>query len=484
MPDASSEKQISRRGFMKLSGALGAAIGSAGLGLFGYQAGKDPRSYTGFESQEGAAESFDHTGFTISGSPHEKVGEVVRADPRSEVIFSRFGRLMRDWDGETGLESLPDDLRDYYQAHPQDLEVDLSVRDELFPKLRADRAKYGHQFILAEAWSGAMGEVWPSGVNSPPDESDFPRGDNHGEPTTPYKMKSEAKTAELIKQVSHQFGAVLVGITRLNPDWVYQYPTNRRGFNTGEPLTVPDHWQYAVVVGTPMSWDPFYANPNYGTSYDAYSQARVIATRLTSFIKQLGYAARPHIPGFEYDLMVPPIAIDAGLGEQGRHGVVITPELGSNFRPAVVTTNIPMECDKPIRFGAGDFCKTCKICAENCPAGAIPSGEKTEVRGYRRYQIDTSRCHAFWNSNLGNMGCRLCVAVCPYSRKSNWLHRGALNVTANDPTGLSHSALTMLQKRFYPAPNPEDYYSPSLGGKNASYRPPPWWLRTEDFIDL
>ncbi len=25
---------------------------------------------------------------------------------------------------------------------------------------------------------------------------------------------------------------------------------------------------------------------------------------------------------------------------------------------------------------------------------------------------------------------------------------------------------------------------PSLGGENASYREPPWWLRTEDFIDL
>ena len=91
--------------------------------------------------------------------------------------------------------------------------------------------------------------------------------------------------------------------------------------------------------------------------------------------------------------------------------------------------------------------------------------------------------HNFWDSCLGNMGCRLCVAVCPYTRKSNWLHKTALNVTANDPTGLSHAALAGLQKRLYPGPDPEEYFIPSLGGTNATYREPPWWLRTEDFVD-
>lgn len=483
MSDSHSDKRLSRRHFMKLSGAVGAALGGAGLGLFGYQAGKDPRSYTGNENQEGIAEQFDRARFTISGPPHERVGTTERVDARTEVIFSRFDILMQTYDADRGLDSLPDYLQRYYQARPDDLIVDLSVRNELLPKLREDRDKYGHKFLLAEAWSNAMGEVWPKGVSDPPEISDFPRGDMHREPMTPYQMKSPANTARLIKQVSHQFGSVLVGITRLNPDWVYKHASSRRGFNQGQTLQVPDHWQYAIVVGTPMSWDPFYANPNYGTSYDAYSQSRIVAMRLTSFIKQLGYPARPHVPGFEYDLIVPPVSIDAGLGEQGRHGVLITPELGSNFLPAVVTTNLPMDCDKPIRFGAGDFCKNCNICAENCPSGAIPTGDKVEVRGYRRYQINASRCHAFWNSKLGNHGCRICIAVCPYSRKSNWLHRGALEVTAADPTGLSHSALTMLQKRLYPAPDPQDYYTPSLGGNNASYREPPWWLRTDDFIE-
>lgn len=163
---------------------------------------------------------------------------------------------------------------------------------------------------------------------------------------------------------------------------------------------------------------------------------------------------------------------------------MITPELGCNIRPAVVTTNIPLQPDKPIEFGVKEFCKSCKICAENCPSGAITTGDMTVVRGYRRYALNVEKCRNFWFSNLGNIGCRLCLSTCPYTRKSNWLHQMAFDVTSHDPTGLSHKALTFMQKRFYPAPDPQDYYMPSMGGKNASYRQPPWWLRAEDFIDF
>ena len=104
---------------------------------------------------------------------------------------------------------------------------------------------------------------------------------------------------------------------------------------------------------------------------------------------------------------------DAGLGEQGRNGIMITPELGCNIRPAVVTTNIPMATDKPIDIGVQDFCAHCKICAEYCPSNAIPMSGKEEVRGYRRYKVNPAKCNNFWTSNLGNMGCRLCISVCP-----------------------------------------------------------------------
>ena len=479
-----SSRDVDRREFLKFSGAMAAVLGGAGLGMFGYAAGRDPCTYTGTETFQGAAQTFDRAKHAVMGAVHDKVGPVSRVDARTGVIFARVPALMRTWDEDAGLDGLDDILRDYYAKHPEDLQTDLKLRREIYPARRKDDREYGDRFILAEAWSHAMSEVWPEGITESPEVSDFPRGEGFGYPSEPYRMKSPDMTSKLIKQMSYQFGSVLTGITELNPDWVYSYPMRGRGFETDKPLEIPKHWKYAIVVGTPMSWDPFYANPNYGASHDAYSKSRIVAYRLAAFIRLLGYPARPHTPGMDYDLMVPPIAIDAGLGEQGRHGVLITPELGSNFRPAVVTTNIPMETDRPIRFGVKEFCKTCKICAEQCPSRAISFDSEVEVRGYRRWKIDRSKCHNFWYSNLGNIGCRLCVAVCPYSRKSNWLHRTALKVSSSDPTGLSHQALTAMQKILFPGREAKEYYMPSMGGYNASYRNPPWWLKAEDFIDL
>ena len=472
------KRSIARRTFLKVAGATSAVLGVSGLGLHGYQAGKDPMTYTGCEGLQGVAQSFNRKRFAVDEPPYEKVGPTSRPDGRTEVIFSRMGVIERA--AGKKIEDLNEPYRSYYQQHPEDFELDRQ-NSELMQKVGEDSLENRNRFILATAWADAMGAVSPRPIgNEPPEESDFPGQGSGGS----LKMKNPESTAKLIKKVSYEFGAALVGITKLNHDWVYKYPSSRRGFKTNEPIEVPKHWEYAIVVGTPMSWDPMYANPNYGTSDDAYSKSRIVAFRLVSFIKRLGYAARPHTPGNSYDLMVPPIMVDAGLGEQGRHSIVITPELGCNFRPAVVTTNLPMSTDKPIAFGVQNFCKNCKICAEQCPSGAISKGDKEVVRGYKRYQLHSSKCFNFWNSNHGSMGCRICIAACPYTRKSNWIHRAALQVTANDPTGIADKLLTSMQKRFYPGPEPADFYAATLGGKNASYRKPPWWLRTEDFIEL
>ena len=480
MPQDQQDKPrgVSRRSFLKASGAASAVAGVSGLGVWGYRHAQGPATFSGCEGFQGAAQCFDRDRFSVSEPHYEVVGPTSRANGRTEVIFSRMGALGRAVRQGRALEQMDEPWKGFYLAHPETFELDKQIM-EAQDQIRAKSRTQGERFILAKAWSRAMSAVSPRGIgDAPPEESDFP-----DRPEEPLRMKDPAATARLIKKVSYEFGSVLTGIAKLNPDWVYEYPFRSRGFPMDEPVEVPAHWEYAIVVGTPMSWDPLYANPNFGTSEDAYSKSRIVAYRLVSFIKQLGYAARPHTPGADYDLMVPPILVDAGIGEQGRHGVVVTPELGSNFRPAIVTTNLPLGVDKPIRFGVQEFCRSCKICAEQCPSGAITQGDKSVVRGYRRYAINPSKCLRFWNSNLGNMGCRICVAVCPYTRKANWVHRSALQVTAHDPTGLSHRLLTGLQKRFYPGPDPQDYYAESLGGKNASYRKAPWWLRTEDFIE-
>jgi hypothetical protein len=140
--------------------------------------------------------------------------------------------------------------------------------------------------------------------------------------------RSFLKTGGLIGAIcgwnlTHTFGATLVGITKLNPDWVFQ--GRFRGVGQVD-YDVPKHWEYAIVFAPPHEWDMFYANAVYGSSFDADSRERIIGGRLENFIQQLGYPARAHVPPGHYDLITPPIAIDAGPGEQGGMGLLITPE--------------------------------------------------------------------------------------------------------------------------------------------------------------
>jgi reductive dehalogenase len=187
-----------------------------------------------------------------------------------------------------------------------------------------------------------------------------------------------------------------------------------------------------------------------------------------------------------YDLIVPPLAIEAGLGEVARTGYCITPELGGNCRMAVVTTDLPMATDKPIKFGVEEFCNKCKLCAQSCPSGAIPmddSPKEMVIRGYEHWYINNGACYNYWRESMGPMGCRLCVAVCPYSRKDNWIHSVAREVDPRDPTGVASTGLLWLQKNFFDYPEAEEYRRPP-DGHFASYRPEPTFLHAERYLDL
>lgn len=116
-----------------------------------------------------------------------------------------------------------------------------------------------------------------------------------------------------------------------------------------------------------------------------------------------------------------PLAIKAGLGEYGRHGLVITPEYGPNVRFGKTFTDMPLDHDRPIRFGVEEMCSTCGICADACPSQAIPNGEPSALRhnrsnleGVTKWTVDGEACFGYWAKI--NSDCSVCIRVCPYSR--------------------------------------------------------------------
>ena len=167
-------KKFNRRQFLKASGLASAALGTTGLGFYGYEAGKNPESYSGWENFEGANQTFNRKRRSVDRPTYEKVGSSQRPDARTEVIFQRRSLFMRQWKDDTGLEGMDDYLQEYYRKKPEDLELDIYSMKELMPKLMSDSRKYRQQFILANARSNAMGAVSPRPINEPPEKSDFP----------------------------------------------------------------------------------------------------------------------------------------------------------------------------------------------------------------------------------------------------------------------------------------------------------------------
>jgi epoxyqueuosine reductase len=491
---------VSRRAFLELGGVAGAAASAGGFFVGGVAAGASSETYTGWESFNPGTQFFNRKPFEFEGPAHTPVGEVRRPSHLSDYVFGRVRTFQKayekhpEWTLDDPVEDLefPPALTAFYKEFPERLEWDYRTFSETIPANRKHREKYGNYYKLAEAYSEGFSYHSASlpTPESPPEESDFtiPRSYGPGTPValderTPFKSPELA--AEFVKEVAHRFGATLVGITRTRPDFLYD--EGWRGCPKDYDFaTLPAHWTYAIVIGVPMEWDVVLASPQASTSYDAYDRVSTAAVRLEGALKHLGYPARTHSPMTGYDLIVPPLAVEAGLGEVARTGFCVTPEVGGNCRMAVVTTDLPMALDKPIDYGVAEFCRKCKICAEQCPSGAISTADSSEgmtIRGYEHWYINNGACYNHWRESMGPMGCRLCVAVCPYSRKDNWIPDLARQVDSRDPTGVASSALLAMQKNLFDAPGATEYRPPP-DGHFASYRPEPHYLHADRYLDI
>ncbi len=222
-----------------------------------------------------------------------------------------------------------------------------------------------------------------------------------------------------IKGWAGKMGVVSVGVTKLKD--YHLYSVIGRGELYGQPVEL-DH-EYAIAITVEMDKemvDRAPMGPVVMESAQQYLTSGVMAVQLAEFIRNLGYPARAHIDG-NYRVVCPLVAWDAGLGEIGRMGLLMTPELGPRVRIAVVTTDLPLVTDERERdYTTIDFCVRCKKCAEACPSQAISFDDRADIDGVRRWQIDQEACFTLW-CKMGT-DCARCIAVCPYSHPDNPMH--------------------------------------------------------------
>ena len=325
--------------------------------------------------------------------PLQVVSKITRVDER-DIPFSRIRY-------EVGSPI----YQQYYTSHPEVKEIYDRIRH--LPGLAAPGTPTYHP--LAAPLSHAQFDFLEELANL----VDAPTLRNRVE-IDPQRMSAALK--ETIKYL----GAELVGIAEFNQDYVYTHIGRRPG-KYGQKVELPH--QYAVIFAVEMDYHMIRGAPNLPVIIETgmqYIEAARIALVIAYYIRRLGYPARAHIDG-NYQAMLPPVAVDAGLGEIGRNNILITKPHGARVRLGLVTTDLPLLPDNPILFGVQDFCQRCRKCAHNCPSKAISPEKKKVIRGIEKWGFDPERCFAYWNS-VGT-DCALCIYTCPFSKPDHLLHR-------------------------------------------------------------
>ena len=387
--------------------------------------------------------------FMIPGKPNPRAmagskgcvqGEFARFDERDSV-FARNRSLPE------GSER----YRNYYETHPEKEETDRKRRAKGGPVAKAGSIDNGYQpnVAMMGAGFGFVNYMGPHARVEP------------GMETAKVEL-DPARATRIVKGLARHLGADLVGVCRLDPRWAY---CNRGEIHYGNwedyGAEIPEPLPYAVVMATEMDVDLVYGGPHTPGVVESalnYAKGSYLTTILASWFGEMGYRATAQ-HSRNYDLLTVPLAIDAGLGELGRLGYLISDKYGARVRVFAVTTDMPLVPDSPVDLGVEKFCEGCMKCADSCPSRSIPHGEKTLLRGLLRWKLNEDTCFDYW-AKVGT-DCSVCMAVCPFSRPNRSIHRLVRWFVGR----------SSLAQRIFP------YIDNWLYGKRWKPREVPEWIR-------
>lgn len=374
-------------------------------------------------------------------------------------------------------------FQDYYRSRPH-----FRAKDDLF-RLEPGLLGVGSSQYHRPGFAAADAAFWTIERLRPLAEGDGESGGGAGleGPLEPFALTEGSGSAStgahaqptddpqtltrFLKGWLLKLGAHSVGVTELRDYHVYSHVG--RGPNYGESVMLDHRYALALTVEMDREMvDPAPRSPTIMESARQYLSSGVMAIQLADLIRRLGYPARAHVDG-NYRVICPLVARDAGLGELGRMGLLMTPRLGPRVRIAVVTTDLPLIPDAPFRDGATlDFCIRCRKCADCCPSRALPFGDPEEdERGVLRWKIDAEACFTLW-TRLGT-DCARCMAVCPYSHPDNLLHNAIRwGIRRNSLFRKGAVVMDDLVYGRHPAPNPLPGWMGGFEVPRASSRSP------------
>ena len=207
---------------------------------------------------------------------------------------------------------------------------------------------------------------------------------------------------EQIKAKARDLGFGEVGITRYDRRYTFKY--KKRWIKFEHAICLAFEQDYERTQAIPSM---FAETTHFGT-YRTMSQSGLI---LADYIRSLGYHAQVHSPADNSAVYIP-MFVQAGLGQLGAHGQLLSPHFGSRARLMIITTDAMITYDKPLDYGIHKFCEICQVCVGRCPGRALIR-DKVWWRGVQKHKLVYDRCRPVM---ARYSGCGVCMKVCPVQK--------------------------------------------------------------------
>ena len=255
---------------------------------------------------------------------------------------------------------------------------------------------------------------------------------------------SANEASQIVRKAARVLGADQVGFAELDRRWVYSHYFDEEtkkdhpikfsddpGYEQyDQPIrledgtrVIPKEMKYVVVLL--HEWGKDIDGTEHapsllteGLSTLAYARMAPTLWMLAEFIRGLGYNA---IPAANDTALSIPLAVDAGLGQLGRHGLLINPKVGARCRISKIFTDLPLEAAGAVDSGITEFCNACLKCVPKCGTKAITTGDRSfepldesNSPGVLSWKVDAKKCMTFQN-RVGTT-CSTCVRRCAWTK--------------------------------------------------------------------
>lgn len=231
-------------------------------------------------------------------------------------------------------------------------------------------------------------------------------------------LRIDAATLAALEDYARSLGVSEIGYTQVNPDYIFKNLS----------ILYPN----AIVFAMEMDLEKIEQAPSVPTLLEifrTYYQLGYVVNQISELLRERGFDAHAG-PALGSEGSFVPMARDAGLGEVGKNGMIITKEYGPRVRLAAVYTNIenlPLAEENPHEW-VRDYCDMCDLCVTHCPAGAIFLEPREAPEGGPVF-IDYRKCAVPFSTMDG---CTLCIKHCPFMHgRYDQLHETVLKHSAN-----------------------------------------------------